>query len=322
MSRSTLCPGVSACGCGTVHARDNCSDGHRRGRTLADDLLFFPFLQWPPVSLITTLLDRGARFAFAAAASTYLFTAGVFSARHRALIAHIARHFGYDRQGVRASLPSISIGSVADVSHPILMRVPDAVDGNVTIAELTALCLITRTLRPRQIFEIGTFDGRTTLALADNAPEARVVTLDLPRAQLAHTALTVAPEERHLIDKAASGGHFASRDDVRERIVQCWGDSATFDYGPYLGACELVFVDGSHAFEYVRNDSERALALVGSRGLVVWHDYGEWPGVTRALNEYAASDPRFANLTRIAGTTLALLPVGISMMVPSHNTTS
>ena len=71
-----------------------------------------------------------------------------------------------------------------------------------------------------------------------------------------------------------------------------------------------MFVDGSHAYEYVLSDSERALALLqGGAGTIVWHDYGEWTGVTRALDKLATTDARFADLRAIEGTTLAILTV-------------
>lgn len=71
---------------------------------------------------------------------------------------------------------------------------------------------------------------------------------------------------------------------------------------------DFVFVDGSHTYEYVMSDSEKALGLLpNDGGVVLWHDYGEWPGVTRALNELQAGDQRFAGLRHIEGTSLALL---------------
>ena len=262
------------------------------------------------MSPLPPALDRAARFVYAAAASVYLFTVGLLSQRHRKLIGQIARHFGYDRMGATPSLATVPIAALTDPTHPVLLRAPDGAPGNVTLAELVALALLVRTVRPQHVFEIGTFDGRTTLTLADNAPEARVSTLDLPRTELDRTAFAVAPEERALIDKDASGSRFLAFADARARIEQCYGDSATFDFSPYAGRCQFVFIDGSHAYEYVRSDTERAFAMVGARGVIAWHDYGEWPGVTRALNEYVATDRRFGGLRRIDGTTLAILSVG------------
>lgn len=90
------------------------------------------------------------------------------------------------------------------------------------------------------------------------------------------------------------------------RVKQLFGDSADFDFSPY--EVDFVFVDGSHAYEYVMSDSRRALAMLrNGRGLVLWHDYGEWEGVTRALNELHERDVAFAGLRHVDGTTLAML---------------
>ena len=49
--------------------------------------------------------------------------------------------------------------------------------------------------------------------------------------------------------------------------------------------------------------------LMPGRSIVFWHDYGEWEGVTRALNELRAVDSRFSGLRHVRGTTLAFLEV-------------
>ena len=65
-----------------------------------------------------------------------------------------------------------------------------------------------------------------------------------------------------------------------------------------------MFVDGSHAYDYACKDSETAFRLVKSGGLVIWHDYGVWPGVTRALEELEAA--KALGLRHIQGTSLVL----------------
>ena len=90
---------------------------------------------------------------------------------------------------------------------------------------------------------------------------------------------------------------------VAQKVQQLFGDSKTFDVSPWEGRCDLVFVDGSHAYSYVVSDSAKALELVAPGGLVLWHDYAgprHAAGVYRALNELAQRLP----LVRLEGTTL------------------
>src|SRR5207249_2287328 len=63
---------------------------------------------------------------------------------------------------------------------------------------------------------------------------------------------------------------------------------ATFDYTPYAGRMDVVFVDGAHSYNYVVNDTERALEMLAPGGTVAWDDYPAVPGVYRHLNELAA----------------------------------
>jgi hypothetical protein len=121
---------------------------------------------------------------------------------------------------------------------------------------------------------------------------------------------SVAPIHDHemiYVDKLESGSRYRNTD-VASRIEQLYGDSGTFDFGAYYDRIDFVFVDGSHTYEYVINDSLHAMRMLrAGKGLVVWHDYSRWDGVTRALNELRQKEPFFAGLSWIAGTSLAVL---------------
>lgn len=250
----------------------------------------------------SSIVRFAKRYAVAAAGALYAFTLGVGDARNRRLIAQLASQFGH-REGDAPRLPSVAIDQITSAATQIALPEPIAADGNVTLLELLVLSRLVRERQPHALFEIGTFDGRTTLALAMNAPDDAIVhTLDLPAR--ATTDLHIEPAERTFVDKPKSGGRFLGTD-AAKNIRQLYGDSATFDFTSY--SAEFVFVDGSHAYEYVLSDSERALSLLRGRGTIVWHDYGEWVGVTRALDRLTATDSRFAELRTIEGTTLAIL---------------
>jgi predicted O-methyltransferase YrrM len=256
---------------------------------------------------------RALRFASvywrAAAGAVYALTLGIHKRKHRALLTNIARHFGYDYQQVKPVLPLVRIDDIRSPgSHPDLREL-DAVDGNVTVLELVVIASITAQLAPHAVFEIGTFDGRTTVNLAANAaPDAIVSTLDLPPVSET-TALDVHVEDRKYLPSARSGSRIAASELVSQ-IRRVFGDSATFDFTPYHDAIDLCFVDGAHTYDYVINDSARALEIVRPNGVVLWHDYGMWPGVTEALNELVLTNPAFSSLVWIEGTTLAMLRVG------------
>lgn len=185
---------------------------------------------------------------------------------------------------------------------------PGKQNGNIRISELAVLNAIAADCENGStLFEIGTFDGRTTLNLALSAPGGcRIVTLDLPCDR--DTALPLEAGERHMVRKQASGSRLEQRradfPDAVSRITRLLGDSARFDYSPYLGRCSLVFVDGSHSHEYAKTDSSTAMRLVSPGGKVIWHDYGIWPGVTKALEELEEREA--LGLRNIRGTSLVI----------------
>jgi predicted O-methyltransferase YrrM len=194
----------------------------------------------------------------------------------------------------------------------IAIVAPRKNSGDVSLAELAVLATAAAaTSVGNEIIEIGTFEGRTALNFAANAPlQLRIVTLDLPPDLEPKFAL--APVERSYVDKPLSGRLFrdaASRwQAAAARIEQVLGDSATFDWSPHFGRAGLVFVDGSHAYDYVLADSAVALRLVANKGMVIWHDYGVWEGVTRALEQLEAS--RHLGLRHVRGTSLAIWRAG------------
>jgi predicted O-methyltransferase YrrM len=179
-------------------------------------------------------------------------------------------------------------------------------NGNVRISELAILAQCAANIADDgNIFEIGTFDGRTTLNLALNqAGPGKVFTLDLPPDTA--TKFDIEQGERHFVDKPASGVRYRAKEKelpaVVGRIRQLHGDSASFDYGEYAGTCSLVFVDGSHAYDYAVADTKTAMRLIRPGGVIIWHDYGIWKGVTTALDELDARDR--LGLKSIHGTSL------------------
>jgi predicted O-methyltransferase YrrM len=212
-------------------------------------------------------------------------------------------------------LPEVDWSELIPTDMIVAVREMDtAVDGNVTAQELEIICKLVKLTDPTVLFEIGTFDGRTTLNLAaQSRAGARVYTLDLPRAGMDGAGLPLAVHDRKYIDKANSGLRFRGTD-VEDKILQLYGDSATFDYRPYLGKVDFVFIDGSHSYHYVLHDSWTALELVRGPGLIVWHDYVSkghqcWPGLVRALDELHANEPAFRSIKHIAGTALAVLQI-------------
>jgi predicted O-methyltransferase YrrM len=196
-------------------------------------------------------------------------------------------------------------GPTRDTEVAFIGRGPYVVDGGTSDAEAWLLAVLAK--GARTMFEFGTCTGKTAYLWARNSPpDARVITVTLAPDHLSdyRQEATDDPVDVEFALKDSSHTEFLySGSDVAAKVEQLFADSKALDVSPWAGRCDLVFVDGSHAYSYVVSDSTKALELVAPGGLVLWHDYAgprHAPGVYRALNELAQRLP----LVRLEGTTL------------------
>lgn len=182
-------------------------------------------------------------------------------------------------------------------------------DGNISPYELECICSIVKHTQPKNIFEIGTFNGKTTLNMAANScNDTKIYTLDLPKSEITNTKLRIKSGERAFINKQQSGTQFIGTP-YEKMITQIYSDSAKYDYSKLNNTIDLVFIDGSHSYEYVINDTHVAMKLLrNGKGIVLWHDYG-WNEVIKALNEFYENDERFKNMVNIKGTSIVMLNI-------------
>lgn len=196
-------------------------------------------------------------------------------------------------------------GPSRDTEVVFVGRGPYVVDGGTSDGEAWILAVLAR--RAQRLFEFGTCTGKTAYLWARNSPPAaRVITVTLAPDHIGDYRKEDTDDQQdvHFALRESSHTDFLySRSPVESKVEQLFGDSKTLDVSPWRDGCDLVFVDGSHAYSYVVSDSAKALELVAPGGLVLWHDYAgprHAPGVYRALNELADRLP----LVRLEGTTL------------------
>lgn len=140
-----------------------------------------------------------------------------------------------------------------------------------SLQEMFLLVMFAVQTDAKNIFEFGTFLGQTAYNLSLNVP-GRIHTLAI------HS-------ERDT--KKAWEGH-----PLKGQIIAHHGNSSTFDFQPFIGQMDLVFVDGDHTHKGCWIESRNALKMLRRDGLVVWHDYAPcWPGVVCTLNELSKEIP-------------------------------
>jgi SAM-dependent methyltransferase len=208
----------------------------------------------------------------------------------------------YRAAKAQESIPALTFTELFGSSAGLQLSVdPVALDRhgwNVKLHEEIYISAAVQTLKPKRIFEIGTFDGNTTRRLAEAAPnDAEVFTLDLPEAMFNAT------QDPHAFSGSRVGERYADSP-ARHKITQIRADATTFDFSPFYGTMDFVFVDAAHDYPHGRIDTQNALRMVRPGGTILWHDFEPyWSGLVHAVCEVTAG----FQLCRLGGTSFAVL---------------
>ena len=164
-------------------------------------------------------------------------------------------------------------------------KVPDTprVTGEVNDIELRVLCYLCSELKPKHVFEIGTFRGRTTLGLAMNMNGGKIFTLDILT-----SPNNIEERDRELmLPREEIGMLYRLSNNYAPDIVQLYGDSKVFNFAPYYKLMDLIFIDGSHDFWSTLFDLYHAKQMITETGTIICHDCADWEkGVTDAVNVF------------------------------------
>ena len=205
-----------------------------------------------------------------------------------------------------AKFTRIGLSEVIAASRSIIIDgLLTTADGSLVILDQVALMSLLRDREPGVVLEIGTYNGATTRLIALNLPRAKIHTLDLPpdisSEELHQSGLP--KDDFHLIGNRRVGEAIVS-DPAITNVTQHYGDSATWDFSPVQGL-DFVFIDGSHTYQYVRNDTIRCAEAAAGRATFVWHDldYGHYD-VVRYLTEMASAG---LPVRHIASTNMAMM---------------
>ncbi len=170
---------------------------------------------------------------------------------------------------------------------------------SVSVIEFTCLVLLMKRAEAARVFEFGTYMGVSITQMVLNLPpQGAAYTLDLPETTQGTVYSIADPDEAALTLEKRKGSLVPA--DLKSHVTFLQQDSAAFDPSPYEGRIDFVFVDGAHAYNYVKNDSEKGWRMLRSGGIMAWHDVRSAdPDVVRCLidSPYQPS--------RIQGTSLA-----------------
>jgi hypothetical protein len=220
-------------------------------------------------------------------------------------------------ESARSTLPWTRLDSLipptlAD-SATVTLRALHTAHHNCSFHELATLAVISKWMAPRKALEIGTFDGRSALAIAANLPEGgHLWTMNLPPDFGGENKDDLGVDAK-LAFKVESGYRFKNSPEAA-RITQVFGDSTTYDFNQLLqaGGCagggggpfQYIFIDGGHEESIVLKDTQSALSIVDrTSGVILWHDAPRF-GVRPALKKLRGEGHP---ISLILGTTIAMM---------------
>ena len=237
----------------------------------------------------------------------------------------LAARFASGAPGLATIKPKVVFMKIeASDPAPVSMKinVPSSDIGSVTLLEASALVSLIKLLKPRRIFEFGTFLGYSTALLVDNS-DAQVHSLDLGDSHVSAQPLTAFAQSDVRSDgdvndeylrgaQGARGPHYTTTLSAadRARLTLLQQDSRRFDPAAHglEGSVDLVFVDGGHDTETVTIDTRNARRMIGDSGVIVWHDFNS--GIHSDVTTFVDGLAKTETIVCIQHTMLAILLVG------------
>ena len=141
--------------------------------------------------------------------------------------------------------------------------------GGSLVTDLILLKALSKKIRNCSYFEIGTWRGESVANVADTGADC--YTLNLSKEELLKLNLGAEYANLH--------GFFSGN---QQNITYLYGNSKTFDFASLNKKFDLIFIDGNHHYEFVKNDTEKVFQhLVHEKSIVVWHDYAYTPEMVR-----------------------------------------
>jgi predicted O-methyltransferase YrrM len=172
-----------------------------------------------------------------------------------------------------------------DQNVEVTLIMPPSAIGSLLTLESSLLVALLKITEARNIFEIGTYNGNTALLFANNShADAVVTTLDLPPEDIEmHDAskldLADAVQNDQFLRQIfkTQGAFYLNRCShvIRSKVRLLNENSNTFDPVVHglVGTQDIVFIDGGHDYNTVKNDTLKAFQMAKPDSVIIWHDY-------------------------------------------------
>ena len=159
---------------------------------------------------------------------------------------------------------------LVNIYHPI----DDS--GGMTIQEISYLILMIKSFNIKNVLEIGSFRGRTSINLLKNKEDLKLYTLDLPEGISDDKELKFKLKKTDKVQAFHNNKNYylsKYKNSIENQSYAFHGDSAIFDFDIFNVKFDMIIIDGSHKYENVLIDSENAIKYLNKNGIIIWHDY-------------------------------------------------
>jgi predicted O-methyltransferase YrrM len=142
------------------------------------------------------------------------------------------------------------------------------------LRDAEALGVACRNGDSKLLMEIGTGLGYSTALMARNAPQARVLTVNIPPEEIATGGKNTpfAPRREQI------GSYY--RELGLANVEQIYANTAVWE--PPVDGIDVAFIDGCHDADFVYNDTVKILRHMRPGGVVLWHDFN--PSLARVYD--------------------------------------
>jgi len=169
-------------------------------------------------------------------------------------IGELKKLFGWKDDAILNDKSVYDFGSIEDINE---RRIRDA----------ESIGTVCRNIARGTFLEIGTSTGIGTALMSQNAPEAKIYTVNIP------------PREA----EAGEGGkyitHALENEEIGiyykklglKNITQIFANTAVWT--PNIGVIDVAFVDGCHDTKFVFNDTLKIIRCMKPGSFILWHDF-------------------------------------------------
>jgi predicted O-methyltransferase YrrM len=147
------------------------------------------------------------------------------------------------------------------------------------------MCLANIASKSKTIVEIGSWMGRSTMAIALNT-QGKVYAVDTWKGsnEQEHSKILQTHDENWLLNQ------FKQNTKSVSNIIPIQLNSRDAVTRLSDKKFDMIFLDASHDYENVYADIKSWKPLLSSHGIICGHDYDDgWPGVKQAVNELIPS---------------------------------